>query len=302
LSNAAHKPRTRAARHEDDNRIGINAQLAAFTTKKIGSMWSVYVTVSFVTIWMALATWGPLHHSDPFPFPFLLFLGNLVQLCLVFIILVGQQVLGRATDEQAAKTYEDAEETLRDVLQLHDHLEEQDAILNQGIRLVDSTPHPWIEQRRAVNPARVEDHHVGVNGRIASFLTRMVGTMWAFYVAALGQILWIGLAQLGVLSFDPYPFAFLLFVSSLLQLIFMFVIMVGQDVLGQAGDTRAHQTFLDTEAVVHERARLQKHLTEQDKVIVKICKYIEANAPTDDPVRQAQAMLATSSATGEASQ
>jgi uncharacterized membrane protein len=202
-------------------------------------MWSVYVTIAFVAGWMALATWGPLHRGDAFPFPFLLFLGNLVQLCLVFIILVGQQVLGRATDERAAKTYDDAEEILREVLQLHDHLGAQDAILNRGMRLVESSPHPWIKQRQAVKPARVEDHHVGLNGRIARFLTRMVGTMWAFYIAAIGQILWIGFAQLGILSFDPYPFAFLLFVSSLLQLIFMFVIMVGVDVLGQAA-TREH--------------------------------------------------------------
>ena len=34
--------------------------------KKIGSMWSVYVTIAVVTCWMALATWGPLHRADPF--------------------------------------------------------------------------------------------------------------------------------------------------------------------------------------------------------------------------------------------
>lgn len=285
----------------DDQHIGVNDRLAAFTTKKIGSMWSVYVTVAFVAVWMALATWGPLHRGDPLPFSFLLFLGNLVQLCLVFIILVGQQVLGQATDERAAKTYKDAEEILREVLQLHDHLDEQDAILNQSARLVDSKPHPWIKQRLGVKPARVADHHVGLNGRIASFLTRLVGTMWAFYIAAIGQVLWIGLAQVGILTFDPYPFAFLLFVSSLLQLIFMFVIMVGVDVLGQAGDTRARQTFLDTEAILHECLRLEKHLIEQDKVIVKLCQHLAPEAPKDGHARQTDGTgsLSTSSPTSD---
>jgi hypothetical protein len=69
------------------------------------------------------------------------------------------------------------------------------------------------------------------------------------------------------------------------QLIFMFVIMVGQDVLGQAGDRRAQQTFLDAEAVLHECARLQHHLTAQDKVIVKICGYVKEHAPEHHPVR-----------------
>jgi uncharacterized membrane protein len=278
----------RPARPRDTRNIGINGRLAAFTTKKIGSMWSVYITIAVVGSWIALATWGPLHRADAYPFPFLLFLGNLVQLCLVFIILVGQQVLGQATDERAAKTYDDAEVILREVSQLHDHLGEQDAILTQGISLVDSTPHPWITARQAVKPARVSDHHVGLNGRVAAWLTRMVGTMWAFYLAAIGQLLWIGLAQLNLLTFDAYPFAFLLFISSLLQLVFMFVIMVGQDVLGQAGDTRANQTFLDSEAILHECMRLQQHLTAQDKVIVSLCQYIEANAPKDSLVRLAR--------------
>jgi hypothetical protein len=51
------------------------------------------VTVVFVVGWIVLAARGPLHSYDPYPFPFLLFLGNLVRLLLVFVILVGQGVL-----------------------------------------------------------------------------------------------------------------------------------------------------------------------------------------------------------------
>jgi len=95
---------------------------------------------------------------------------------------------------------------------------------------------------------------------------------------------WIALALLGILGFDPYPFAFLLFLSSLAQLIFMFVIMVGQDVLGKAGDKRAQQTFIDTEVILHECLELQRHLSAQDRLIVKICDYIHENAPRDHPI------------------
>jgi len=96
--------------------------------------------------------------------------------------------------------------------------------------------------------------------------------MWAFYAASVFQFGWIFLAQIGVIRFDPYPFAFLLFLSSVAQLIFMFIIMVGQEVLGGAGDKRAEQTFLDGVAVLHECARLQQHLTAQDSVIVELCE------------------------------
>jgi uncharacterized membrane protein len=133
-------------------------------------------------------------------------------------------------------------------------------------------------------PATVKEQHTGLNGRIAAWITERVGSMWAFYVATVFQFGWIGLAQAGVITFDPYPFAFLLFLSSLAQLIFMFIIMVGQEVLGRAGDKRAEQTYLDGEAVLHECKRLQEHLTAQDRLIVKICAYIKEHAPVDDVI------------------
>jgi uncharacterized membrane protein len=268
-------------------RLGLNARLGAFVTSRVGSMWSVYITIVFVFGWIVLAASGPLRHSDPYPFPFLLFLGNLVQLLLVFVILVGQGVLGRSADRRSERTFRDGEEVLREIITLHSHLEEQDRILNHGVELVRSEAHPWVEQRAAITPPTVQAQYVGLNGRIAASITKAVGTMWAFYLAAVFQFGWIALAKAGIITFDPYPFAFLLFISSLLQLVFMFVIMVGQDVLGRAGDQRAQLTFLDAEAVLHECRRLQRHLTAQDKAIVTICSYVEAEAPHDHPVRTA---------------
>jgi uncharacterized membrane protein len=266
--------------------FGPNDRIAAWITTRLGSMYVVYFAVSFTLLWMAVGTWGPLHRVDPYPFAFLLFMGNVIQLMLVFIILLGQQVLGRAADKRSMQTYLDAEAILHEVDQLHLHLLKQDEVLNQGINLVEHDPHPWIELRKGSAPPRVADQHIGFNGRFAAFITRRVGTMWAFYVAAIFQFGWMALALAGVIKFDPYPFAFLLFISSLLQLIFMFVIMVGQDVLGKSGDQRAQQTYLDAEAILHECARLQHHLMAQDMVITKICTYISEHVPAHHPVRQ----------------
>lgn len=208
----------------------------------------------------------------------------------MFVILVGQGVLGRNADRRSERTFKDAEGILEEVTTLHSHLQEQDQILNRGIALVESEAHPWLKARPATKAPTVAAHYIGLNGRIAAAITKVVSTMWAFYAAAIFQFGWIALALLGVINFDPYPFSFLLFISSLLQLVAMFVIMVGQDVLGRAGDQRAEQTFLDAEAVLHECKRLQTHLTAQDKAIVLICAYIEENAPKDHKIRQ---MLAT---------
>ena len=269
-----------------DEHLGLNARLGAFVTSKLGSMWSVYLTIGFVSGWIVLATTGPLRKSDPFPFPFLLFLGNLVQLMLVFIILVGQGVLGRSADRRSERTFRDGEQILREIITLHSHLAKQDKLLNHGVELVQSQAHPWVDRRAAIVPPTVQAQYVGLNGRIAASITRAVSTMWAFYLAAIFQCGWIALSVAGVISFDPYPFALLLFISSLLQLVFMFVIMVGQDVLGRAGDQRAQLTYLDTEAVLHECRRLQRHLTIQDKAMVTICSFIEENAPRDHDVRK----------------
>ena len=264
--------------------VGFNGRVAAWLTARVGSMWVVYFTVSFVLLWMLLGTYGPLHRLDPYPFSFLLFVGNVVQLLLVFVILVGQQVLGRAADKRSLQTYEDAEAIFEEVSRLHDHLEEQDRILNRGIRLVERQPHPHLEQHKVVKPAAVADELIGRNGRIAAWITGRVGSMSAFYLAAVFQFGWIAVSLLGLIGFDPYPFAFLLFLSSLAQLIFMFVIMVGQDVLGKAGDKRAEQTFVDAEVILHECLQLQRHLTAQDRLIVKVCDYIHQNAPREHPI------------------
>jgi hypothetical protein len=46
------------------------------------------------------------------------------QLLLIFIILLGQQVLGRTADRQSMHTYEDAEAILVDCEQIQNHLME----------------------------------------------------------------------------------------------------------------------------------------------------------------------------------
>jgi uncharacterized membrane protein len=91
--------------------------------------------------------------------------------------------------------------------------------------------------------------------------------MWAFYIAAGFMALWMILSEAGVISFDPYPFAFLLFLGNIVQLLLMFVIMVGQQVLGAAADKRAVQTYEDAEATLHECLELQRHLTAQDRCL-----------------------------------
>lgn len=257
-----------------DERVGVNGAIAAALTRIVGSMPALYVVLALVGGYMALATWwGPLHRADPYPFRFLLFLDNVMQLVLCLAILVGQRVLGAAADRRAVQTYENAEAIFAQVSDLQEHLDRQDRALGRGVSLLETSPHPWIERHRVQHPPQALDQAVSVNGRIAAWLTRRLGSMTAFYLAAATQVIWIVTAQTGIQRFDPYPFAFMSFLSTLVQLIFMMVIMVGQDVLGRAGDRRSEQTYLDAEAILHECRRMKTRLSAQDRVIDSLVGY-----------------------------
>ena len=59
----------------------VNDRFADKVTTAFGSMRTFWILVAWQTAWIAAATAGlPLFKRDPYPFAFLLFLGNLVQL------------------------------------------------------------------------------------------------------------------------------------------------------------------------------------------------------------------------------
>ena len=88
-------------------------------------------------------------------------------------------------------------------------------------------PHPRIAERAKTPPPKVDDEHVGFNGRLAAL-------------------------------------------TGIMQMLLMIAIMVGQQVLGQAADKRATQTYKDAEAILHECQQLQAHLQSQDGLLSDI--------------------------------
>jgi uncharacterized membrane protein len=139
-------------------------------------------------------------------------------------------------------------------------------------------PHPHTEERKLKPPPKLADEHIGINGRLGASITRRVGTMWAFYLAAVTMASWMVLAGFAwgpLHQIDPYPFAFLLFLGNIVQLLLMFVIMVGQQVLGAASDKRAVVTYQDAEAILHECLQMQEHLTAQDGALVRMLQRME---------------------------
>lgn len=116
-----------------DEALGFNGRLAVFITNAFGSMGAFYALVVWMFGWMFLASIGfGVFRNDPYPFTFLLFLSNLVQLFALPILAVGQQVLSRASDKQALQTYKDAQAILKLQEETH-HLIELNTKLTEEI-------------------------------------------------------------------------------------------------------------------------------------------------------------------------
>ena len=73
------------------------------------------------------------------------------------------------------------------------------------------------------------------------------------------------------ISHPAFMYASLFVAAALL----MFVIMVGQQVLGAASDKRAVVTYQDAEAILHECLQMQEHLGAQDRALDGIVTRME---------------------------
>lgn len=80
------------------------------------------------------------------------FSSDLLQLTLLSVIIVGQNIQASAADKRAEQTYQDAEAVLHEALQIQEHLQAQDAVLE---RLIGAQPPPpaTVAPRRLATPA-----------------------------------------------------------------------------------------------------------------------------------------------------
>lgn len=123
---------------------------------------------------------------------------------------------------------------------------------------------------RPTNPNTRHHKTLGLQDRIALAVTGAVGTMYAVYFFALfmaGWMLWQ--SYFDAKPFDPYPFAFLLFLGNIVQLLLMPLIMVGQNLQGRHAEIRAEEEFKTTESSYKDIEQILLHLDQQDQVMKK---------------------------------
>jgi hypothetical protein len=131
-------------------------------------------------------------------------------------------------------------------------------------KIFEHIPHEHIRDRRP--PRKTHEHHgTGLNAKIATILTRAVSTMWCAYFFAILALIVVPQALNGGMLTTVQWIS-----QTFVQLVMLSVIMVGQNILGRAGDERADMTYKDAEAVLHEALEIQRHLEAQDKAIIAV--------------------------------
>lgn len=119
-----HRPRTVSQHHG----VGFNGTLAKWITEGVGTMWCAYAFAALSLFALPQAIKGG-------TLPIIQWVSQtFLQLVLLSIIMVGQQVIGAASDERAVHTYDDAEAILHESQQIQVHLAVQDAALEELAR------------------------------------------------------------------------------------------------------------------------------------------------------------------------
>ncbi len=132
------------------------------------------------------------------------------------------------------------------------------------------------KRHRPKNVNMLHQSQLGVHDKIALTLTMAVGTMYAVYlftVLIAGWMLWQ--TYFADKPFDPYPFAFLLFLGNIIQLLLMPLILVGQNIQNRHAEIRAEEEFKTTESSYRDIEHILAHLDKQDKELLKQTKLLE---------------------------
>src|SRR4030066_566842 len=130
-----HEPQNINTKHKST--LGVQDRIALAMTTGIGTMYAVYFFAVFMMGWMLWQTYFTHKPFDPFPFAFLLFLGNIVQLLLMPLIMVGQNIQGRHAEIRAEEEYNTTITSYKDIEHILKRLDAQDHELLKQTNLLE---------------------------------------------------------------------------------------------------------------------------------------------------------------------
>ena len=114
-----------------DEHVGFNGRVALILTTVVGTMWCAYAFALLALVVLPEALHGGLLTSIQWVSQ------TFIQLVMLSVIMVGQNILGKASDKRADMTYRDADATLHEAEQIQAHLQAQDDALNSLMEKVE---------------------------------------------------------------------------------------------------------------------------------------------------------------------
>lgn len=117
-----------------DQHLGFNGWLAVAITRTVGSMWCAYAFGALALISLPEAV-----HQGVFALVSWIS-QTFLQLVLLSVIMVGQQVLAKASDKQALQTFRDAEAVLELTDEIHRLVTINNQLTDEIHRVVAATP------------------------------------------------------------------------------------------------------------------------------------------------------------------
>jgi hypothetical protein len=133
-----HRPHPRIAARKKtgppkttDEHVGLNGKVALVLTGAVGTMWCAYAFAILALLVVPQAVSGGLLTTIQWVSQ------TFIQLVMLSVIMVGQNILGRASDKRADMTYQDAEATLHEAAQIQAHLKEQDEAINSMLDKIE---------------------------------------------------------------------------------------------------------------------------------------------------------------------
>ncbi len=143
------------------------------------------------------------------------------------------------------------------------------------------TPKP-LAKLKTIRTARDvnTEHFAGLTQleRFALLVTERIGTMGFFFILVIWTSAWITWNAFAptAFRFDPFPgFILWLFISNMIQLLFLPLIMVGQNLQARHSEARAQADFeINTQAEKEIEAVLQ-HLENQNELMLEILRRLE---------------------------
>ena len=130
------------------------------------------------------------------------------------------------------------------------------------------------EMRKPIRNIKIEQKNK-LSGleKFALWITEHIGTMGFFLLIFSWTLLWLlwNVFAPRALQFDPFPaFVLWLFISNMIQLFFLPLILIGQNLEGRHSEARAEADYEINTKAEREIEAVLMHLENQNELILKI--------------------------------